>query len=214
MTGPFHPRELSGADDDLTVGQLAETQATARDLEANLSAADVHPSTAFVDRVMATIASEPLPQPAIAAGSALRGGRLGAMTAALADSWRVAFSGGRPFAVRAQAAAFVLVVVLAVGSIGGIAAVGAARLLDTRPTQPASPLPSVPTAPSARPTAPPSVVPSATSSPSITATSTPSASRTAATTSTASVTQSMTNTQTVTSTISVTPRARIAGSRS
>ena len=73
------------------------------------------------------------------------------MAAALADSWRVAFSGGRPFAVRAQAAAFVLIVVVALGSLGGIAAVGAARLLEPAPSQVASPPPSVPVAPSTQP---------------------------------------------------------------
>ena len=58
------------------------------------------------------------------------------MVAALADSWRVAFSGGRPFAVRAQALAFVLVAILAVGSLGGIAAVGAVRLLGAGTRRP------------------------------------------------------------------------------
>lgn len=161
MTGPFHPSELSDADGvGPTTTELGDALAVARDLESNLAAGDVHPSATFVDRVMGAVALEPLPQPAIAAGTALRGGRLGAMAAALADSWRVAFSGGRPFAVRAQAAAFVLVVVLAMGSLGGIAAVGAVRLLQPAPSQVASPRPSVPVVTSTQPDQNPSIEPS------------------------------------------------------
>ncbi len=158
MSRPFHPSELSDADGSgPTTAELSEALAVARDLEANLAVGDVHPSSAFADRVMGAIALEPLPQPAIAAGSALRGGRLGAMTAALADSWRVAFSGGRPFAVRAQAAAFVLVVVVAAGSLGGVAAIGAVRFIQAAPSQVASPPPLVP---STQPLRNPSLEPS------------------------------------------------------
>ncbi len=161
MTGPFHPSELSDADGGgPTTTELADALTVARDLEANLAAGDVHPSATFVDRVMGAVALEPLPQPAIAAGTALRGGRLGAMAAALADSWRVAFSGGRPFAVRAQAAAFVLIVVVAMGSLGGIAAVGAVRLLQPAPSQVASPPPSVPVVTAPQPDRNPSIEPS------------------------------------------------------
>ena len=52
------------------------------------------------------------------AGVAAREGRLGAMVGALRDTWHVAWSGGRPIAARAQAMAFVLLLVLAVGSVG------------------------------------------------------------------------------------------------
>lgn len=152
MSRPFHPSELSDADGSgPTTAELAEALAVARDLEANLAAGDIHPSGAFVDRVMDAVALEPLPQPAIAAGTALRGGRLGAMAAALADSWRVAFSGGRPFAVRAQAAAFVLIVVVAMGSLGGITAIGAVRFLEAAPSRVASPPATLPTGPSTGP---------------------------------------------------------------
>lgn len=135
MSRSFHPGELAGAEGgDPTTTELAEALATAREIEAQLGATDVHPSAGFVDRVMGAVATEARPQPAIAAGMAVRRGRLGAAAAALADSWRVAFTGGRPLAVRAQAAAFVLVVILALGSIGGFAAVGAVRLLQPAPT--------------------------------------------------------------------------------
>jgi hypothetical protein len=157
MTRPFDPRELSGAEGDApTPAEMSAALAVAGNLETTLAANDIHPSLTFVDRVMDAVAVEPLPQPAIAAGSALRGGRLGAMAAALADSWRVAFSGGRPLAVRAQAAAFVLVVVLALGSLGGIAAVGAVRLLGPSSTDLATPS-SGPEVPSARPAQNPAV---------------------------------------------------------
>ena len=146
MNRPFHPSELSDVDGSgPTTAELAEALAVARDLESNLAADDIHPSAAFVDRVMGAVVLEPLPQPAIAAGTALRGGRLGAMAAALGDSWRVAFSGGRPFAVRAQAAAFVLVIVVAMGSLGGITAIGAVRFLEAAPSQVAVPPASLPT---------------------------------------------------------------------
>jgi hypothetical protein len=151
MTRPFHPSELSGADgDEPTSAELGEVLATARAIETQLAAADVHPSTGFPDRVMAAVALEPKPQPAVAAGLALRRGRVGALFAALADSWRVAFSGGRPLAVRAQAAAFVLVAILAAGSLGGIGLVGALDVLA--PNRSPSPPPSqlAPVTPSPR----------------------------------------------------------------
>jgi hypothetical protein len=141
MTRPFHPSELSGADGgEPTSAELGEVLATARAIETQLGAADVHPSTGFADRVMAAVALEPKPQPAVAAGLALRRGRIGTLFAALADSWRVAFSGGRPLAVRAQAAAFVLVAILAAGSLGGIGLVGALDVLA--PNRSPSPPPS------------------------------------------------------------------------
>jgi hypothetical protein len=149
---PFHPNELTGTDGyEPTPAELAEALATARSVESHLSASDVHPSVGFVDRVMTAIVEEPRPQPATAAGQAMRRGRIRAMVAALADSWRVAFSGGRPLAVRAQAAAFVLVVILAFGSIGGLAAAGAVRLLQPGPTNPVPPQPTL-HQPSALPT--------------------------------------------------------------
>jgi hypothetical protein len=142
MTNLFHPSELTGADAvEPTTADLAESLSIARELESRLAATDVHPSGGFIDRVMSAVVVLPLPQPALAAGVALRGGRLGAMLAALADNWRITFSGAHPFPVRAQAMAFVLVAVLALGSLGGVAAIGAVRLLG--PTE-APPVPSHP----------------------------------------------------------------------
>ena len=47
MSRPFHPSELSGADDgEPTSAELGEALATARAIEAQLAAGDVHPSAA------------------------------------------------------------------------------------------------------------------------------------------------------------------------
>ena len=155
MSRPFHPSELSGADGgEPTSAELGEALRAARTLEIPAR----RPGRPSVGRVRRSrhggVAAEPRPQPAIAAGLAMRRGRLRSMTAALADSWRVAFSGGRPVAVRAQAAAFVLVAILALGSLGGLAAVGAVRLLAPAPS-PAPLLPTIRPAASTAPTAQP-----------------------------------------------------------
>jgi hypothetical protein len=151
MNRPFQPGELTGADGGVPNSvELGEALATARAIETQLGATDVHPSTGFADRVMEAVAAEPRPQPAVAAGLALRRGRLGAMVAALADSWRVAFSGGRPLAVRAQAAAFVLVAILAAGSIGGIGLVGALDVLAPNRSPSPPPTQAAPVTPSPR----------------------------------------------------------------
>ena len=150
MSRPFHPNELTGADAvQPTTAELAESLAMARELESRLAAADVHPSSAFADRVMAAVVAQPRPQPALAAAVAFRRGRMGEMLAALADNWRVTFSGHHPLAVRAQAMAFVLIAILAVGSLGGVAAIGAVRLLGPAPSQP---VPASQQAPVSRPT--------------------------------------------------------------
>jgi hypothetical protein len=142
MTNLFHPSELTGADAvQPTTAELGQSLLIARELETLLAARDVHPSDSFVDRVMSAVVAQPLPQPAVAAGLALRGGRFGAMLGALADNWRITFSGDHPFPVRVQAMAFVLVAALAVGSLGGAAAIGAARLLGPAPSV-AAPAPS------------------------------------------------------------------------
>lgn len=158
MTNLFHPSELTGADAvQPTTAELAESMSIARELESRLAATDVHPSGGFIDRVMSAVVAQPMPQPALAAGVALRGGRFGATLAALADSWRIVFSGNHPFPVRAQALALVLVVALAVGSLGGVAAIGAVRLLGPMPSV-GTPTPSL-HAPIAQPTPSPALGP-------------------------------------------------------
>jgi hypothetical protein len=138
---------------------------------------DVHgirPSAGFADRVMAAIVDEPAPQPAVMLGLALRRRRLGAALAAIGDSWRVAFGGPRPFAVRAQALALVLVVAVGVLGTGGAAVVGASRLLgldatpapSVQPSPLVSPSPSIEASPSPSPSPSPSISPSPSPTPS------------------------------------------------
>jgi hypothetical protein len=163
---PFRPEDLADGDDAPSTADLAGALATARELEA-LAAFDVNPSDGFKDRVMGAIAAEPLPAPVRAVGAAARGRRLAALVGSFGDAWRVAWSGGRPFAVRAQALALVLVVVVALGSAGSLALVGgwnalsplrspdmtpaASPELTPLPTPTPSPSPSESAEPSAEP---------------------------------------------------------------
>ena len=171
MTRPFHPAELTGLDGSAPPqGELAELAPVARRIEAAFGARDVHPSVGFVDRVMSAVASEPVPQPAIAAGLAVRGRRPRALVRSLGDMWRVATTGGRPFAVRAQAAAFVLVAFVALSSLSGIATVGAWQWLVPAVPQSGAPTavpptPSATTTQTASPSPEPSTSPEPTRSP-------------------------------------------------
>jgi hypothetical protein len=123
--GPFQMSELDGVGGGAASADLL---AMARELE-RLDGGAIRPSDGFTDRVLAAIGSEPLPGPMAVAGLAARQRRLGTMLAALRDTWHVAWSGGRPLAVRAQAMAFVLLLIVAVGSVSGLAAVGAVNAL-------------------------------------------------------------------------------------
>ena len=150
--GPIHPHDEERVAADM-----------ARELETLGETTGVRPTSDFSDRVMAAIEREPVPQPALALGSALRRGRIGLAAAAIGDAWRVAFGGGRPFAARSQALALVLVVaVLGIG-VGGAAVVGASALLSSDRSP--SPSPSLPV-PSPSPSTPPSPQPSVSPSPS------------------------------------------------
>lgn len=157
----FDPSELDGGDD----ADLAGLLGTARDLESFAANEYASPSSDFEDRVMAAIAAEPAPR-AIAAGGFI---------ATLRNAWRLAWSGSRPMAVRAQAFALLLIVAVALGSVGSLAAVGAARLLSPQVTPPPtllpSPSPSLPPpsiSPSPPPSPTPSVPPSVSPSPTVT----------------------------------------------
>ncbi len=142
---PFHPSELDAVGDPL---ESANLLAMARELE-RLDGGPIRPSDGFTDRVLAAIAGEPLPAPMGVAGLAARQGRLGAMVGALRDTWHVAWSGGRPMAVRAQAMAFVLLLIVAVGSVGAVTTVGAFNVLFPSTSSPSPTLPV--TNPSPRP---------------------------------------------------------------
>jgi hypothetical protein len=155
---PFHAGELDGTDPL----ESAELLLMARELE-RLDGGAIRPSDGFTDRVLNAIADEPLPRPMAVAGLAAREGRLGAMVAALRDTWHVAWSGGRPLAARAQAMAFVLLLVVAVGSVGAVTTVGAINVLfSTSSTPSVGPAPSNPAvvSPSLEPTETPSPSPS------------------------------------------------------
>jgi hypothetical protein len=130
MTIPFRPAELSDGDEPMSAVELAEAFATARELESAAMAADARPSVGFADRILAAVAAEPLPRPMARIGWAVARGRLGALMVALADTWRLAWSGGRPLAARAQALAVVVVLVVAAGAMSGLAVVGVAGLLN------------------------------------------------------------------------------------
>jgi len=163
----FRPDELAGGEGSeagTSSAELAEVLATARELEAFARDADIRPSPDLTSRIMAAVAAEPLPAPVAAAGAAARAGRVGALLVAFRDTWRVAWSGGRPMALRVQAIAIVAVVLIAAGSVTTLATVGALNVLapdrSPEPTPVASPSPSVP--PSMSPEPSPSASPSPT----------------------------------------------------
>ncbi len=137
---PFGPDELDGVP-GIRPEELAAETRLARDIEAVAARGGVAPSTGFADRVMGAIATEPVPAPMIAAGSALRHRQVGGFLLSLRDSFRVAFGGGFPVAVRAQAFALVLLVAAVAGG-SGVAGAGALGAFDDHsspspaPTQP------------------------------------------------------------------------------
>ena len=167
----FGPDDLPPSS-EVAAPEIATSLGVGRQLDAFAGAERIEPRADFTARVMTAIAAEPAPQPAAVAGDALRRGRPLALVAALGDAWRVAFSGGRPVAVRAQALAFVLVASIAIGSIGGLIGVGASGLFNRSDSGP-TPGPS-PAMPSPSPTISPSISPSPTPTP----TPTPTPSRT------------------------------------
>jgi hypothetical protein len=160
--GRFRPGELDAA--DLGPGGDAELLGTARELEWLAASEDVGPGPGFADRVMAAVSRDPAPRPVAAAlGAARRRSPLAAL-AALGDLWRVAFTGGRPFAVRLPAMALVALLVLGSVGAGALGAGALAGLLGRMPdaTPALSPSPLVPSSPPE-----PTASPSASASPSV-----------------------------------------------
>ena len=94
----FDPSELEGTDD----AERADLLATARDLEWFARTESAGPTAGFEDRVMTAIAAEPPPRALAGRG----------LLVAVLDAWRLAWTGGRPLAVRAQAFALLLVVAM------------------------------------------------------------------------------------------------------
>ena len=172
--GPrFDPTELVDDPTEVSASDLRRMGGVARELEA---VAEREPSASpdFTDRVMAAIAAEPTPQPTLVFGLALRAGRVGQSLRAIGDAWRVAFGSGRPLAVRGQALALALVVLIGAVGLGGGAAIGAARLLAPDTTDEPTPTPS-PVLPSPSPLPSPSLQPSPSPSPTATPEATESA---------------------------------------
>ncbi len=157
MSGPirrFDPTELTVPGDPAPpLSEQADALLAARELETLAASEPIRPTEGFEDRVMAAIAGEPAPRLAVRPASAVRGGRVGAFLLAVREAWGVASTGGRPIAVRAQALAFVLLVVVAAGAMTTVAATGVGGLLDgNRGTTPTSaPAPTGPPTSTRRP---------------------------------------------------------------
>lgn len=160
MSGPqrrFDPAELHmSGEPEPSTAELADALAAARELESLGTETGIRPSDGFEDRVMAAIAAEPAPRLVAAPVSTVRGGRVGAFLVTVRESWGVAFSGGRPMAVRAHALAFVLLVVLAAGALAGASVVTVGALMgpngatvrpndSTNPTSPTDDVSPTPT---------------------------------------------------------------------
>jgi len=139
----FEPAELS---DDDAAGRdldLPGAYAMARALERSLdSTADARPSPAFVDGVMAAIATEPAPARAGFLGPLRASIGLGGLLASVRAAWRIASEGGVHARARAMALAYVFAVVLAAASVIGAAGYGTAGALHWLANPPSSPTPS------------------------------------------------------------------------
>jgi uncharacterized membrane protein YgcG len=143
----FDLGELAGVAEGPAVG-LVEV---ARDLEAYAEIGWGSPTLSFEDRVMAAIAAEPPPRLRTELGP----------IATLREAWRLAWSGGRPFAVRAQALALVVTAAVALGAVGSFGLVAASRLFAPEPPTPIVQQSPVPTpSPSPTPTESPDASPS------------------------------------------------------
>ncbi len=137
----FHPAEVQPeAGRGPSDAEVAQAMIAARELEALTGLDTPSPTVGFEDRVMTAIAAEPAPRLVMRSSQMIRGGFAIAFLMSVRDAWRVATGSGRPVAIRAQAMAFVLLVVLATGSFSTVIAVGAASFLSAAP----SPTPSLP----------------------------------------------------------------------
>src|SRR4051812_10190127 len=161
--GPFGPDELPLESAD--AANLATSLRIGRELDQFAADTSVEPGADFTTRVMAAVVQEPAPRPVAAAGRAVAAGRPLGFLAALRDSWRVATSGGRPAAIRAQALAFVLLAFLTVGGVAGFAGAAALGLLDPddvpQPSPIVTPSPTPTISPSPSPTPTPTPTPTA-----------------------------------------------------
>jgi hypothetical protein len=146
----FEPAELADEAGD-GLGDVVEI---ARDLEAYAEIGWAGPTSAFEDRVMAAIAGEPTPRLLAGTGP----------IATLRQAWRLAWTGGRPLAVRVQAMVLVLIAALVLGAGGSLAVVAASRVFTPPVDQSVAPTPTPP--PSPTPTQGPTPSPTASPDPS------------------------------------------------
>lgn len=147
---PFQSAELGGL--DLPPEEMAAHGQLARDLEALADRGTVRPSPDFADRVMSAIASEPVPAPLVAAGSAVRRLSLAGLLGSVRDAARVAFGPGFPAAARLQGLSLVLVAALTVGG-ATVGAAGALGLFNGQQDGPrVTPVPTQLVAPTPSPT--------------------------------------------------------------
>lgn len=170
----FRPTEVES---DGTVDETLAALSVARELEWYRDATDVEPGPGLIDQVMSAVTAEPRPAPLVAAASAIRSRRLGAILSSLRDVWRVAWSGPRPVAVRATALALVAITLVSLGSVGSLAIVGAwntinpdrPQLVSPSPERaaptPIAPAPSRSSEPNATPTSRPTAEPAPTPTP-------------------------------------------------
>jgi hypothetical protein len=173
--------DTGGALGSSSASEMSRAAMAAAALERFARSDFVRPSEGFADAVMVAIAREPLPSPAVVLGLALREGRLGGLLAGLVDSWRVARTDGRPWAMRLQGFAFVLIVALATVSLTATLAVGARALLFRNdPVTPSVVAPGPPpsvhaieAAPSQEPTTRPSASPTESTEPTSSPAATP-----------------------------------------
>jgi hypothetical protein len=147
VTGPgprrLDPGEL-GAE---APAELDDALTTAVWLEAAMLDVPVRSSADFADRVMAALENEPTPAAAGFLSPVRRLGFVAGFAASVRQAWASAFSGGRPWAVRASALAYVLAVAIAGTALAGAATVGVGSALGIiGPSETATPSPSpVPT---------------------------------------------------------------------
>ena len=168
--GRFDPSELRNPGSDTAEpgasdAEMADALLIARELELLAAGQMVRPSDGFDDRVMAAVALEPAPRLVVRRATTGRGGRIGAFVVAVGEAWRVASTGGRPTAVRAQALAFVLLVILAGGALTTATVVGVGALLQRNGQATPSFTPAPRVGPTTLETAEPPVSPEASDSP-------------------------------------------------
>jgi hypothetical protein len=142
----FEPAELGDGSWEDSAAALAAARVVQRAAGVPASTEVVATSAAFVELVMAIVATEPLPQPTTAAQAALLAARPLGVLVALRDAMRVTFSRARPWSQRLQAAPLAILAVLLL--LGGSAVLAAGAVQLTQQPVPTQPVPSVPAMPS------------------------------------------------------------------